>query len=65
MPKKPQNTIIQTAIKYYNEFKKIRTEDLRWVQMTIDTSITFKVETSAKEKDQQLLDSITIDILKL
>ena len=33
--------------------------------MTTDTGIKFKVETSAKEIDQQLLDFITIDILKI
>ena len=33
--------------------------------MTTDTGIKFKVETTAKEIDQQLLDFITIDILKL
>ena len=33
--------------------------------MTTDTGIKFKVETSAREKDQQLLDFITIGILKL
>ena len=33
--------------------------------MTTDIGIKFKVETSAKERDQQLLDFITIDILKL
>ena len=40
------------------------TEDLRWVQTTTDTGIKFKVETSAKERDQHLLDLINIDILK-
>ena len=33
--------------------------------MTTDTGIKFKVETSAKERDKQLLDIITIAILKL
>ena len=33
--------------------------------MTTDIGKQFKVETSAKEKDQQLLELITIDILKL
>ena len=41
------------------------TEALRWVQMTIDTGIKFKVETLSKERYQQLLYFITIDILKL
>ena len=33
--------------------------------MNTDTGIKFKVETSSKERDQKLLDLITIDILKL
>ena len=65
MPHNPQNTISQTALKHYNKFRNVRIEAIRWVQMTIDTGIKFKVETSAKERDQQLLDFITIDILKL
>ena len=65
MPQNPQNTISQTALKHYNEFINVRTEAFRWVQMTTDTCIKFKVETSTKERDQQLLDFITIDILKL
>ena len=65
MPHNPQNTISQTALKHYNEFINVIIEALRWVQMTIDTGIKFKVETSAKERYQQLLDFITIDILKL
>ena len=33
--------------------------------MTTDIGIKFKVETSVKESNQQLLDFITIDILKI
>ena len=33
--------------------------------MTTNTGIKFKVEASDKERDQKLLESITIDILKL
>ena len=29
MPQKPQNTISKTALKYYNEFRNIKTEALR------------------------------------
>ena len=65
MPQKPQNKIIQTTLKHYNEFRNIITEALIWLQITTDTGIKFKVETSDKERDQQLLDFITIDILKL
>ena len=45
MPQKPQNKTNQTALKHYNEFKNVRTEALRWVQITIDTGIKSKVET--------------------
>ena len=65
MPQNPQNTTIQTEFKHYNVFRSVRTEALVWVQTTKDTGIKFKVETSSKERDQQLLDIITISILKL
>ena len=48
MPQNPQNTISQTALKHYNEFRNVRTEALIWVKMATDTGIKFKVETSAK-----------------
>ena len=65
MPQNTQNTINQTALKNYNEFRNVITEALRWVKMTTDTEIKFKVETSAKERDQKILDFITIDVLKI
>ena len=65
MPHNQQNTISQTSLKQYNEFRGVRTETLRWVQITTDKGIKFKVETSAKERDQLLFDFITVDILKL
>ena len=65
MPQNPFKKTSQTALKHYNEFRNVITEALRWVQMTTYTGIKFKVETSAKERDQQLLDFITIDILKI
>ena len=45
MPQNQQNTISQTSLKHYNEFINVRTEALKWVQMTTDTGIKFKVET--------------------
>ena len=48
MPQNPQNTISQTALKHYNEFRNVITEALIWVKMATDTGIKFKVETSAK-----------------
>ena len=64
MPHKPKNTISQNSLKHYNEFVNVRTESLRWVKMTTDTGLKFKVETSANKRYQQLLELITIDILK-
>ena len=65
MPQNPQKKISKTSHKNYNQFRNVRIEALRWVQMTTYTGIKFKVETSAKERYQKLLDFITIDILKL
>ena len=45
MPQNPQNTISQTSLKHYNEFRNVIIEDLRWVQMTTNTGIKLKVET--------------------
>ena len=65
MPQNPQNKISQTALKYYNEFRGVRTEALRWLKITTDTGTKLKVETTAKEIFQQLLNFITIDVLKI
>ena len=65
MPHNPQNTINQTALKHYNELRNFRTKSIRLVKMTKDKGIKFKVETSSKERDKELLEFITIDILKL
>ena len=48
MPKKSQNKISQTAIKHYNKFKSVRTEALRWLQITIDVGNKLKVETKVR-----------------
>ena len=45
IPHNPQNTIIQTALKHYNEFRHVITEALRWVEMTTDTGIKLRVVT--------------------
>ena len=65
MPQNRQNTINQTALKHYNEFRSFRTYALSWVKMTTYTGMKTKVETSAKGRDQQRLYLVTIDILKL
>ena len=60
MPQIPQNTISQTALKYYNQFKIIISEALRWLQTTIDTVNKIKVETESKEIYRKLKYFITI-----
>ena len=65
MPQNPQNTIIQTSLKYYNQFRSVITEALRWLQITTDTKIKLKVETKYKYKDQQLLEFTATDVLKI
>ena len=48
MPQNPQNIISQTEIKHYNQFRSVRTEALKWLQITIDTWNKIKVETESK-----------------
>ena len=65
MPQNPQNKISQTALKHYNQFISVRTEALRWVQINTYTGMKLKVETKENERDQQLLDLLNIDVLKI
>ena len=60
---KPQNTIIQSALKHYNKSRSVITEALRWLQIATDIVMKLKVETTVQERDQQLLDFIKIDVL--
>ena len=63
--KKPQNKISQTKLKYFNQFRSIRTKALRWLQITIDTGKNLRVETKIKERYQKLLGLIKIDVLNI
>ena len=65
MTQNPQNTISSSALKNYNQFRSVRTEDLIWLQITTDTGMKLKVETTVNERDQQLLGLITIDVIKI
>ena len=65
MTQNPQNKISQTALKHYNQFISVRTEALRWSQINTDIVMKLKVETSVKERDKQLLEFITIDVLNI
>ena len=51
MPKKPQDTISQTYLKHYNQFRSVRTEALRWLQTSTNTGKNLKTETETKERD--------------
>ena len=46
MPQNPQNTISQTVLKNYNEFRGVRTGAFRWVHITTDAGMKLKVETT-------------------
>ena len=65
MPKNLQNKICQTALKHDSEFRGVRTEALKWVKITIYTGTKIKFKTTVKERDQQLLESITTDVLNI
>ena len=65
MPQNPQNTIIEIELKHYNQFIGVKIEYLRWLQITTDTGNKLKVETTIRERDQRLLDFITIDVLQI
>ena len=65
MPQNPQNTINQNALKYYNQFRSVITEYLRWVQITTDIGMKVKVGTTVKEIHKQVLAFITIYLLNI
>ena len=65
MPKKPQNTMSQTALKYYNQFRSVRAKAIRWLQITTNTGKKVKVETESREIYQKLLDFIKIEITEV
>ena len=65
MPQNSQNTISQIAHKNYNQFRSVIPEALIWVKITTDTGIKIKVETTVKERYQQLLEFFTVDLLKI
>ena len=51
MLKNLQNTMRQTTLKRYNQFRGVRTEAIIWLQSTADTGKKLKVETGNKERD--------------
>ena len=65
MTQNPQNAIIQTVLRHYNQLRSVITEALRWLKITTDTGNKLEVETIVKERYQQLLDFIKIIVLKI
>ena len=50
MSQNPQNTISETALKYYNQFRSVTNEALIWVQITTDTGMKLKAQTTGTER---------------
>ena len=65
MPQKTQNTISQTSLKHYIQFRSVRTEVLIWLQIYTDTGKKLTLETTVKEIYQQLLDFVTIGLIRI
>ena len=63
MPDNPQNTISQPAIKFYNKFRSVRTEALRWIQFVQPCGKKTRTNTMSRQRDEQLLDFLQIDII--
>ena len=65
MPQNPQNKISQIAIKHYIQLISVRTEALIWVQITTDTGMNLKVETTLKKYIKNYWNSLPFMYLKL
>ena len=50
MPKKTQKTISQTALKHYKQFRSVRIEALRWLQLTTDTGEKSKLKQQSNKE---------------
>ena len=60
IPKNPQNTIIQTPLNHWNQFRSVRSEALRWLKITTDTVKKLKVEIKVKERDKNYYTSLPL-----
>ena len=65
MPPKPQNIISQTGLNNYNQLRSVITKNLRRLKITTNAGNKIRVYTTVKERDKQLLDLITINLLKI
>ena len=64
MPKNPQNTLSQQALKRYNHFKAVNTEALEWLSFTDKHNNHVKIRTLPEYHSSTLLDYVKVNILK-
>ena len=48
MPQNLENTLNQTALKHYNQFRSVITEAHIWFKIATDTVMKLKAETTVK-----------------
>ena len=48
MSQNQQNTIIKTALKYYNPFRRVKNEAIIWLKITTDTGNNLNFENEFK-----------------
>ena len=65
MQQKTKNKVSQNKVKHFNTSRSVRTEARIWLKTIKDTGKKLKVEAPVKERDQQLLDLIKMDVLKI
>ena len=65
MPQNPQNKISQTALKNYDQFRRVRTESLRWIQITTHTGINSKLKQQKMKEINNYWNSLPFMYLKL
>lgn len=64
MPTNPQNTLSQTALKFYNGFRSIHTEALDWIRFTDTTGKSTRLHTNSYLHNNQKLDYIDVSVLR-
>eukprot|EP00957_Ditylum_brightwellii_P146256 11135997-Ditylum_brightwellii.AAC.1 len=64
MPKNPQNTLSQKALKRYNHFKAVNTEALEWLSITNKHNNHVKIPPLPEYHSSSLLGYVKVNILK-
>eukprot|EP00957_Ditylum_brightwellii_P021277 1605290-Ditylum_brightwellii.AAC.1 len=64
MPKNPQNTLSQQALKQYNHFQAVNTEALEWLFLKDKHNTNTKIPSLPEYHSTSLLDYVKINILK-